>query len=41
MIKTSLKGFIDVDILENLRINPNSRPEDLKIKDYLDIAEYV
>jgi len=41
MIKTSLKGFIDVGILENLRINPNSRPEDLKIKDYLDIAEYV
>ncbi len=41
MIKTSLKGFIDVSVLESLKINPNSRPEDLKIKDYLDIAEYV
>ena len=41
MIKTSLKGFIDVGILENLKINPNSRPEDLNIKDYLDIAKYV
>ena len=41
MIKTSLKDYIDDNMLESLLINPNSRPENLTIEEFLKIAKYI
>ena len=41
MIKTSLKDYLDVEILKNLSINPNARPEVLSVNDFLKMAEHV
>ncbi len=41
MIKTSLKDYIDNNMLESLLINPNSRPENLTIEEFLQIAKHI
>ena len=41
MIKTSLKDYLTVSTLKDLSINPNSRPEELSIRDFLQIAKHV
>ena len=41
MIKTSLKDYIDNNMLESLLINPNSRPENLTIEEFLKIAKHI
>lgn len=41
MIKTSLRGIISPQLLNNLSINPSSRPETLSIKNYMDISKNV
>ena len=41
MIKTSLKDHLNESTLKNLSINPNSRPEVLSVRDFLEIAKYV
>ena len=41
MIKTSLKDYIGNDMLESLLINPNSRPENLTIAEFLEIAKHI
>jgi 16S rRNA (adenine1518-N6/adenine1519-N6)-dimethyltransferase len=41
MIKTSLKGIIDSQVLQELSIEPSSRPEILSIQNYIDISKNV
>ena len=41
MIKTSLKDYIDINMLESLLINPNSRPENLTVEEFLQIAKHI
>ena len=41
MIKTSLKGIIDSQALQELSIEPSSRPEVLSIQNYIDISKNV
>jgi 16S rRNA (adenine1518-N6/adenine1519-N6)-dimethyltransferase len=41
MIKTSLKGIIDSQALQELSIEPSSRPEALSIQNYIDISKNV
>ena len=41
MIKTSLKGIIDSQALQELSIEPSSRPEILSIQNYIDISKNV
>ena len=41
MIKTSLKDYLDIEILKTLSINPNARPEVLSVNDFLKMAEHV
>ena len=41
MIKTSLKGVMDSQLLQKLLIEPSSRPEVLSIQNYIDIAKNV
>ena len=41
MIKTSLKKFVDEDLLTSLSIDPKSRPETLSIDNFVDISKNV
>ena len=41
MIKTSLKGVIDSQLLQKLLIEPSSRPEVLSVQNYIDISKNV
>ena len=41
MIKTSLKGIIDSQLLQKISIDPNSRPEILSVQNYIDISRNV
>ena len=41
MIKTSLKKFIDEDVLKSLSIDPKSRPETLSVDNFMDISKNV
>ena len=41
MIKTSLKGIMDSQELQELSIEPSSRPEVLSIQNYIDISKNV
>lgn len=41
MIKTSLKGLIESRLLDELSINPTSRPETLSVTNYMDISKNV
>jgi 16S rRNA (adenine1518-N6/adenine1519-N6)-dimethyltransferase len=41
MIKTSLKGVMDSQLLQKLLIEPSSRPEVLSIQNYIDISKNV
>jgi 16S rRNA (adenine1518-N6/adenine1519-N6)-dimethyltransferase len=41
MIKTSLKGVMDSQLLQKLLIEPSSRPEVLSVQNYIDISKNV
>ena len=41
MIKTSLKGVMDSQLLQKLLIEPSSRPEVLSVQNYIDISRNV
>ncbi|MDC0089175.1 16S rRNA (adenine(1518)-N(6)/adenine(1519)-N(6))-dimethyltransferase RsmA [Gammaproteobacteria bacterium] len=41
MIKTSLKGIIDSQLLQKISIDPSSRPEILSVQNYIDISQNV
>ena len=41
MIKTSLKGIIDSQLLQKISIDPSSRPEILSVQNYIDISKNV
>ena len=41
MIKTSLKGIIDIQLLQKISIDPSSRPEILSVQNYIDISQNV
>ena len=41
MIKTSLKKFINEDMLKSISIDPKSRPETLSVDNFMDISKNV
>ena len=41
MIKTSLKGIINSQLLQKISIDPSSRPEILSVQNYIDISKNV
>ena len=41
MVKTSLKGIINSQLLQKISIDPSSRPEILSVQNYIDISKNV
>ena len=40
-LRNALRDLVDISCLETLSISPASRPENLSVKDYIDIANYI